>query len=470
MLKMKNNINSAIWKYFLLFSILILSFLWLFQVLFFSNYYKSVKVNDIKTVANKVKRNYQSTNFEDKINNLAFDKEVCIEIIDENLFSLYTSNFFGKGCLNNTNKTNNYKLDFINDTVSEKTYNLVNTRFKNETLVYAIRLDNEKYAFINTSLTPVENTASIIRRQLLVVTFVVLILSFVLAYFISRHISKPIIKMNEAAQKLAKNDFSVNFEDSKIDELDELAKTLNYAKDELSKTDELRRDLMANVSHDLKTPLTMIKAYAEACIDLHKGKIKKQKEDMKTIINETDRLTLLVNDILVLSSMQSNIENLSLEEFDLVFLIKEVLKRYNVFEELENYKLNFTSNKEKINIKADKKKLEQVIYNLVNNAINYTGDDLSVTIKVTESDKNILVEIIDTGSGIKKEDMPYIWDKYYKSKKEHRRNIYGTGLGLSIVKNILELHNYKYGVKSELDKGSNFYFVIPKEKDCRRDY
>lgn len=114
-------------------------------------------------------------------------------------------------------------------------------------------------------------------------------------------------------------------------------------------------------------------------------------------------------------------------------------------------------------INADKKMIEQVIYNLINNAINYTGDDKVVTIKISLAD-NILVEIIDTGKGINKSELPYIWDKYYKNKKKHKRNLIGTGLGLSIVKNILKLHEYEYGVKSRKNKGSTFYFIIPKNK------
>ena len=113
-------------------------------------------------------------------------------------------------------------------------------------------------------------------------------------------------------------------------------------------------------------------------------------------------------------------------------------------------------------LKADKKKLNQVIYNLINNAINYTGDDNTVTVKVTDSRKQVKVEIIDTGKGIKKEDIDRIWDKYYKSDKQHKRNMIGTGIGLSIVKNIFVLHDYEYGVTSKKDHGSNFYFYIKK--------
>ena len=219
---------------------------------------------------------------------------------------------------------------------------------------------------------------------------------------------------------------------------------------------------MANVSHDLKTPLTMIKAYAEMSVDLHSNNLEKQKEDMKTIIEETDRLSNLVGDILTLSKMQTNMEELKYEEFDLVELINTILNRYKYLEELENYSFKFIHKNKEIIVKADKPKLEQVIYNLINNAINYTGEDNTVTVKVTKKD-NIKVEIIDTGKGIKEEDLPYIWDKYYKNKKKHKRNLIGTGLGLSIVKQILEAHNYEYGINTTINKGTTFYFYIKKE-------
>ena len=114
----------------------------------------------------------------------------------------------------------------------------------------------------------------------------------------------------------------------------------------------------------------------------------------------------------------------------------------------------------KVIIKADREKINQVIYNLLNNAINYTGKDKLVKIRVTKEDADYLVEIIDTGKGIKKEEIPFIWDKYYKNDKNHQRNVVSTGLGLSIVKEILNKHNFEYGVKSEINKGSTFYFKI----------
>lgn len=465
MWKLKNSLNNEILKYFLLFSILILGILWLFQFIFFNSFYRDQKINDIKVVANTIKRNQNKNNFEEIINNLAFNQSVCIEIANNNLVSLYNSSFFGKGCFSGKESTLNYKFDFIKQNKSEKTYELINHRFNTNTIVHGIKLDNGQYAFINTSLDPVDGTVSLIRKELIVITIIVLILSFILAYFISNHIAKPIKEINNEAKKLAKSNFDIKFNNSsKILEIQELADTLNYTKDELSKTEEFRRDLMANVSHDLKTPLTMIKAYAEIAKDLHVDNKEKRNEDMDTIISETDRLTTLVNDILTLSKMETFQESLIIEKFDLIKLVKEILKKYQFLQETEKYTFNFEHKDKKILVKADQNKISQVIYNLINNAINYTGEDNTITIKIT-SKEDILVEIIDTGKGIKKEDIPYIWNKYYKNKKKHKRNLIGTGLGLSIVKNILESHHFKYGVKSKKNEGSNFYFKIPKSTD-----
>ena len=460
MLKKKNSLNIVILKYFLILSLVIICILWLVQALFFNSLYRSQKINDLELVANKIKRPYQNKNL-DTINNLAMERSVCIQILNSDFSTIYNSTYFGKGCLQTMDRSNNFQVDFIFSNKNKDTFEVINKELDTTTFVYAIKLDNNSYAFINANIKPIEGTVSLITKELVIITFLILILSFVLSYFIANHISNPIKEISSSANDLAKGNFNTSFNnDSNILELDELSNSLNYAKDELSKTEEYRRDLMANVSHDLKTPLTMIKAYAEMIVDLHSKDKKKQKEDVNTIVSETDRLTLLVNDILELSKTQSNIDTLEYSEFDLIELINNILNKYTYLEK-DNYKFIFNHNEDSIIIKADKTKLEQVIYNLINNAINYTGDDNTVTINVTNTN-DILVEIIDSGKGIKDEDLPYIWDRYYKNKKKHKRNLVGTGLGLSIVKNILELHKFEYGVKTKLNEGSTFYFKVKK--------
>ena len=460
----KNSLTVEIWKYLIIFSIIILVFLWIFQVLFLNKYYEWEKTKDIKEVATSISKSKNLEELRNIINNAAYDKNICVEITDDEE-SIYSSKYLSRGCLNGNENNINYKNSFIESNKLSTTFKIINPRYKNNTLVYAIKLDNNLYAFVNTSLDPIDSTVTILKNQLIYVTLIVLILAFLIGYFISKHISNPIVKINKAAKNLVNKEFKVDFDPrDNIAEINELAETLNYTKNELQKTDELRRDLMANVSHDLKTPLTMIKAYAEMARDLNSNNKDKREQNMNVIIEEVDRLTILVNDILALSKMQSEIEILDYSKFNLTELIKTILKRYEIFNDTENYNFIFKTTK-KIEITADKKKLEQVIYNLINNAINYTGDDKKITIKIVEDNKNIRLEIIDTGKGINEKEIPYIWDKYYKNKKKHKRNLIGTGLGLSIVKSVLELHKYNYGVTSIKDKGTTFYFEIPKNEE-----
>ena len=257
---------------------------------------------------------------------------------------------------------------------------------------------------------------------------------------------------------MSKGDYQFSFKtDSNISEIVELTTTLDEAKDELEKTDDLRRELLANVSHDLKTPLTMIKAYAEMVRDITYKDKEKRESNLNTIIEETDRLTLLVNDILDLSKLGSVVE-IKCEDFDLNQMIRTIMKRFECFEDIK-----FVYENEKtLMVHADITKMEQVIYNLVGNAINYVGKDKKVMIQIIENKSTYTVEVIDHGKGIKKEELDKIWDKYYKIDKTHQRNQFGTGIGLSIVKEILKNHNFNYGVKSELKKGTTFYFEIKK--------
>lgn len=453
----KNSLKIYIWLFLIGFSIFILCFLWLFQIIFLGTYYKSYKTEELDKAATDLRQ--AVTLDTDTIENIAQKRDICIEIYGNNT---YVSTISNKGCMEFGNRNFKVKKDFIDSGLLEQHYNLINDKFQNETLIYALKLDKNIYAFINASLEPLDSTITILSNQFIFTTIIVLILSLVIGYFISRKLSKPITKISDEAKKLADGNFSANFKTSSdIYEISELADSLNYAKDELFKTESLKRDLMANVSHDLKTPLTMIKAYAEMVRDITYNNKEKREENLNTIIDETDRLTLLVNDILDLSATQSGNTTLNIEEINLIELINQVIKRFNILTTKENYHFIF-NHPDKVIIKADNKRLYQVIYNLVNNAINYTGDDKKIYINIIEEKHKYKIEIKDTGKGIKKEDIKHIWDKYYHSDKKHKRNNYGTGLGLSIVKNILQTHNFKYGVTSS-NKGSTFYFEILKD-------
>lgn len=459
-MKSKTNLIKKIWFYLTIFSVSILSILWFFQVIFLNTYYTWVKINDISSIASKVKEGYQSNNYEELMDILAYNQDVCIDIVRSDNEEYYSSGLNRK-CISTVeakNLYNKYVKEFMNNHMITGSYKITDNRFENKVLVTGIKLEDNYYAFISTTLEPLTSTTKILISQLIYVTILVLCLSFLIAYFVSKKISGPMIEINKKAKRMSKGDYQFSFKtDSNISEIVELTTTLDEAKDELEKTDDLRRELLANVSHDLKTPLTMIKAYAEMVRDITYKDKEKRESNLNTIIEETDRLTLLVNDILDLSKLGSVVE-IKCEDFDLNQMIRTIMKRFECFEDIK-----FVYENEKtLMVHADIKKMEQVIYNLVGNAINYVGKDKKVMIQIIENKSTYTVEVIDHGKGIKKEELDKIWDKYYKIDKTHQRNQFGTGIGLSIVKEILKNHNFNYGVKSELKKGTTFYFEIKK--------
>ena len=464
-MKKKSNLRTKIWMYLIIFSASILLFLWLFQIIFLKTYYKEFRLNKLENSVKKVLNSFHDSNYEDLLDDISLEDEICIEVVNNNM-TKYLSVIYNKGCMGAETSIENsyYKKDFINSNLSKKVYTLINPRFKNKTIIYGIKLDDSNYAFVSASLEPIDTTITVLKNQFIYVTMLVIILSLIVSYFVSRKISSGVIKINKEAKKLSKGNFDVKFDtDQPILELSELAETLEYTKDELSKTENLRRELLANVSHDLKTPLTMIKAYAEMVRDVTYKDDTKRTKDLNIIIEETDRLNVLVNDILELSKIQSGTQKLTIEQFDLEKFVKNIIKRYDIMSENKKYKFKVSINKNII-VSADRKRIEQVMYNLINNAINYTGDDKKIIINALVLENIVRIEVKDTGKGIDKEELENIWDKYYKIDKTHSREQVGSGVGLSIVKNILINHNCNYGVESIKGNGTTFYFELPKVK------
>ena len=432
-MKKKSNLRTKIWMYLIIFSASILLFLWLFQIIFLKTYYKEFRLNKLENSVKKVLNSFHDSNYEDLLDDISLEDEICIEVVNNNM-TKYLSVIYNKGCMGAETSIENsyYKKDFINSNLSKKVYTLINPRFKNKTIIYGIKLDDSNYAFVSASLEPIDTTITVLKNQFIYVTMLVIILSLIVSYFVSRKISSGVIKINKEAKKLSKGNFDVKFDtDQPILELSELAETLEYTKDELSKTENLRRELLANVSHDLKTPLTMIKAYAEMVRDVTYKDDTKRTKDLNIIIEETDRLNVLVNDILELSKIQSGTQKLTIEQFDLEKFVKNIIKRYDIMSENKKYKFKVSINKNII-VSADRKRIEQVMYNLINNAINYTGDDKKIIINALVLENTVRIEVKDTGKGIDKEELENIWDKYYKIDKTHSREQVGSGVGLSI--------------------------------------
>lgn len=315
---------------------------------------------------------------------------------------------------------------------------------------------------MSAALLPLNSMVRTWNLQFAFIAALMFIAVAVTVYLLYRKISKPLISMNNAAKELARGNYEVQFSGLGYRETRELAGTLNYAANELSKLDHLQKELIANISHDLRTPLTMIKGYGEVMRDLPG---ENTPENIQIVIDETSRLSELVDDLLDLSRIQSGTRRAEVLPFSMTALIRETMGRYDAFTHHKGYRIDVQA-EEEIMICADRGMILQVLYNLINNAINYTGEDLLVTVSQTRTEGGIRISVSDTGEGIDPEQLPLIWERYYKEDKAHRRAVIGTGLGLSIVKEILELHGYAYGVNSTKGKGSTFWFEFPEYEEA----
>lgn len=425
-----------------------------------------MKIRDVENAATSLVESFDSMNsndFNEALTRIAVDNDLCIDVLDKFGRSFSSREILGDCLIHGRgNNVHAYIQNIANSTNGWVYYKIRNPRSNYDMLLYGCVLGNvnnpKGFLLINSALVPVGSTVSIIKRQLMSITAILIFIAFALSLWVSNKIARPIDRITKSAEGLAEGNLAIQFDGHGYLETKKLADTLNYAEKELSRVERMQRDLMANVSHDLRTPLTMLKAYAEMIRDLSGDNPKKRAEHLDIIINETDRLALLVNDILDLSKLESGKQKLDCSEFDIRSKMNEIIDRFKGVSEKMGYNIHFTPDKEYM-VCCDVLKIEQVIYNLINNAINYTGADKQVFVRQINQADGVLIEVEDTGDGIEEDKIKLIFDKYYRSEN-HKREVVGTGLGLSIVKAVLKLHGFDYGVRSILGKGSVFWFRI----------
>ena len=471
----KNRILSSLrfksWSYFVLFALSILFLLQFFQLILIEPFYKRTLKNEIRSlndsIANIYFREDENTDVNEEIYNLTVEKEACILIFDKETGKTLGYDALGEGncAIYNDKAVNTDIIDQL-DASEEKSIMIEGplVEFSNkEVMVYGQKyLHNEKTYFIfsNFALQSINYLTETMQHQFIIITMIVLALSLLISLLFSEIISQPIVSITNEAKKLSYGDYDLHFENFDINEVDQLAQTIDMAGNEIEKVEDLRKELMSNVSHDLKTPLTMIKAYAEMIRDISGSNKKKRNEHLDVIINETDSLSKLVNDMLDLSRLQSSAIDIKLDAFDLTTEINNAVERFQSLADKEGVTLIVNCDPELIAL-GDKRRINEVLYNFISNALKHYGDDKQIIINAQLINKNtIRVEIIDHGTGIDEENLPYIWDRYFKIDKQYRRSQTGTGLGLAINKAILEAHKANYGVISHINEGSTFYFEL----------
>ena len=308
---------------------------------------------------------------------------------------------------------------------------------------------------VSTGLERIGQATVVLKRQMLWVVLIVLLVSIPGTYFFSRWFTNPLSKLSRAAGEMAKGNYDVRVNVKGHDEIGVLAQEFNTMAAEVARTAQLQRDLIANISHDLRTPLTLIKGYAETVRDLTGDNPEKRGAQLGVIVDEADRLSALVNSVMELSKYSSGTEKPNLVSFDFAQLAEEIAYKYTDICEKNGYSLQVETAQE-CPVLADADMMSRVLHNLLANALHHVGADGYIGLRVLKQGACVRVEVADHGEGIPPSDLPYIFDKYYRTRASEGK--IGTGLGLSITKAILISHGYNFGVQSKLGEGSVFWF------------
>ena len=462
---------------------------WLVQVRLLGFFFKVAKKNDLERVADAIENNLNDPSLDTIAYQYAVDYGVCVRLMqvtgsvayekitvdvvedcvlhhisDEYVSKLY---YGAKNSENGEYSEEKTRAELYEAGVYYPQYSFSPDKIDNEgegmqtsnTIFVRLIRDGsgrEYVLMLDAEMTPMGAVYNVLSGQFMLIATSLLLGALVLAFMLSKLISAPIERMNKSAKELARGRYDVDFSSYGFRETHELAQTLNYAASELSKTDRLQKELIANISHDLRTPLTMITGYSEVMRDIPG---ENTPENVQVIIDESKRLSELVTALLDLSRLQAGAGEPEISRFDLTAAVKDAMSRYSKLTEHYGYRIEFYADRS-VMVSADRSMLLQVLYNLLNNAINYIGEDKLVIVDQTVRENVVRISVTDHGVGIAPDQLPYIWDRYYKVDKVHRRATVGTGIGLSIVKGVLEAHGASYGVESTPGEGSSFWFEI----------
>lgn len=286
-----------------------------------------------------------------------------------------------------------------------------------------------------------------------------LLLAFVAISLLSRHISKPLKEMNEMAKVIADGQFEKRVHVTSRDEIGELAETFNSMTVSLENLENMRRSFVSNVSHELRTPMTTISGFVEGMMD---GTIPPEEHPkyLEIVLDEAKRLSRLVTDLLDLARMDEAETAVTLTDFDIHELIRINLIKFENRISEKKLEISLATEEGACLVTADRDKIERVVFNLIDNAVKFTREGGCITVTVKPEGEKVKVSVRDNGLGISEEDLPYIWDRFYKSDRSRSADKTGTGLGLSMVKKIIQAHGQNITVESELGSYTQFDFTL----------
>ncbi len=471
-----NSFRKKLISCFMFFTVVIFTVLWLLQTVFLQKFYNGMIIKNTVKVADKISEESRNSDITSYIDDVSRSNTILVFVTDTEGNLLYSSDEYKKG-----HKFRNDRMEMAEDHMGTERYDhyrelpvnydeflsAVNSSDSGEagiengdSYVYGRLIDyygyNDKAVlYLSTPLNAVGSTARIIRIQLIWVTLLSIIIAFVLALFMSKSFSKPVAQLNEKAHKLGEKDDDVDFSEGFCTELDELNTTLDTTSEKLKKNRDFQNELLANVSHDLRTPLTMIKGYAEMIRDISREDEKQCAEDVAVIVEEANRLTALVNEILEYSELQMSDSETVMNDVVLSDTVTSVADSFEKLYSKEGYvfERNIADN---IHVRGNASRLQRAVYNLLDNAVRHAGEDKWTGVSLRTEKGKAVIEISDHGSGIAPDELEHIWDRYYTRRQRSGKGV--SGLGLAIVKQIVSQHN---GIcRAESGEGTGSVFSI----------
>lgn len=491
---MKLNTRSfgfRLWVYFIFFTALIFTVLWLLQTVFLQSFYNAMIISNTKQTAQEIISKSMQTDIDSIIDRLAHNNSLLVFITDTDGNVLYSSDAFkdiknrGKNGFGSVErKADKHSFRSLPDNY-ENFMQVLNTSDSSEAEYYDESLyvcggyidyynsDEKAVLYVGATIDPVGASVTVISMLLVWVTILSVIVGLALSWFIAKRFGTPVKRLSVKAKKLGEDDYHTGFKKGFCSELDDLNDTLDKTNAKLIESRNFQMELLADVSHDLRTPLTMIKGYAEMVRDISREDEQQCAEDIAVIIKEADRLTALVNEIMEYSELKtcskeailsgsnkdSAVSGASpINKADLSAIARKTADNFYSLYKHQGYTIeqNIQDGIFTVGIES---RLERAVYNLMDNAVRHTGDSKKVCISLRSANGKALVEVQDFGAGIPESETEHIWDRYYTSRMRQGKGV--SGLGLAIVKQTVELHNGKCYVHSLPGKGTTFTIELP---------
>ena len=504
-MKRKNRtLAGRLWRWFALFALILMALVWLLQTVLLQGNYRAMVKRKVKKAATEIEAALSREDYGDALDALASENAMLIVVTDAQGNLLYSTDehsglYRADSQDDKSENPYSHTAGETNDNPYRQTEEHLSwqigkqhylglpsdyadflSRLNDSPVIEYTSADDTAYVYgatvavggktrviyVSATLAAVGATVGILRTQLMWVTVAALALSFLLAWLIARRFARPVKTLSEQAGGLANGQFDGSACRGFSAELDHLADSLEQAARDITEARSYQRDFLANISHDLRTPLTMIRGYAELVRDISWKDDSAREADLNLIITESERLTGLVNDIIDYSKLESGKVEPQLMDFDYTAMARRVVSQfaplrekrreasplgegYRIIEEIEGSLI----------VSGDEGQLARVLYNLVDNAVSHAGEGRSVSVRVFSRGDTVRTEVCDDGAGILADLLPHVWDRYFKANQQ-KRNKRGSGLGLAICREILDVHSCAYGAESEEGKGSMFWFEM----------